>query len=34
MAVDQLQAASMFESDVQRKKELQRLTENELAKLA
>jgi hypothetical protein len=34
MAVDQLQAASMFENDVQRKKELQRLTENELAKLA
>jgi len=34
MAVDQLQAASMFESDVQKKKELQRLTENELAKLA
>lgn len=34
MAVDQLQAASMFESDVQRKKELQTLTENELAKLA
>jgi hypothetical protein len=34
MAVDQLQAASMFESDVQRKRELQTLTENELAKLA
>jgi hypothetical protein len=34
MAVGQLQAASIFESDVQRKKELQRLTENELAKLA
>jgi len=34
MAVDQLQAASMFESDVQRKKELQRLTENELTRLA
>lgn len=34
MAVDQLQAASMFENDVQRKKELQTLTENELAKLA
>lgn len=34
MAVDQLQAASIFENDLQRKRELQTLTENELAKLA
>jgi hypothetical protein len=34
MAVDQMQAALPFEADVQRKKELQRLTENELGKLA
>lgn len=34
MAVDQMQAALPFETDVQRKRELQRLTENDLGKLA
>lgn len=34
MAVEQMQAASAFENDVNRKKELQRRTENALAQLA
>lgn len=34
MAVDQMQAASVFENDVQRKKELQRVAENTLGQLA
>jgi ribosomal protein S18 len=34
MTVDQMQAASVFENDVQRKKELQRVAENTLGQLA
>lgn len=34
MAVDQMQAASVFENDLQRKKELQRVAENTLGQLA